>query len=165
MNSFQILNKDNQPLTMNELDKSAAEFWGVEVDEKWYANPYKRQVPPEGLEGSELFKFEMEEEMRCASMPNWYDKIGWNIANQGRATTVDSWNNVVATLTSIHSTSIILNTDYTLPKIDVTPYGTFMPNDLINRLVVLVNHLTPYINLIRHWESLGYKPKQIKEED
>ena len=28
MNSFQILNANGQALTMNELDKEAAEFWG-----------------------------------------------------------------------------------------------------------------------------------------
>lgn len=40
MNSFQILNANGQALTMKELDKEAAEFWGKEVDSKYYANPF-----------------------------------------------------------------------------------------------------------------------------
>lgn len=35
---FQI-HKDGKPLTMGELDKSAADFWGVEIDPKEYVAP------------------------------------------------------------------------------------------------------------------------------
>ena len=32
MNKFEILNKEAKALTMAELDKEAAEFWGKEID-------------------------------------------------------------------------------------------------------------------------------------
>lgn len=36
---FQIRNKANEPVTINDLDKEAAAFWGVELDERHYAAP------------------------------------------------------------------------------------------------------------------------------
>lgn len=37
---FQILNSDNQPLTMEQLDKEVAEFWGVKYNDDEYARPF-----------------------------------------------------------------------------------------------------------------------------
>lgn len=34
---FQILNSNNQPLTLAELNKSAADFWGVEISDDYAA--------------------------------------------------------------------------------------------------------------------------------
>lgn len=39
MSRFQILNKNNQPITLGELDKEAAAFFGVEVQDDKYASP------------------------------------------------------------------------------------------------------------------------------
>lgn len=61
MNAFQILDKDNNPIPINELDKQAAEFWNVTFDAKWYASPTEMGT-------------------------NWYDSIGFNIAYPGKFT-------------------------------------------------------------------------------
>lgn len=34
---FQILNNENIPMTMQQLDESAAEFWGVEISDSYVA--------------------------------------------------------------------------------------------------------------------------------
>lgn len=54
---FQILNKDNDAININDLDVEAAEFFGIPVDDKEYAAP---NGPYSGC--------------------NWYDTIGWSIA-------------------------------------------------------------------------------------
>lgn len=41
MNSFQILDRNNEPISINQLDQEAASFWKKEVDEKDFANPFK----------------------------------------------------------------------------------------------------------------------------
>lgn len=67
---FQILNKDNQALTIKELDAEAAAFWGNAVDEKFYATP-----DSEGFWG------------------NWFDMIGYKIHNPKDNYTT-GWGNV-----------------------------------------------------------------------
>lgn len=47
MNKFQILDKNANALTIAELDKEAAEFWGKEIDPKHYANPFPKKVTDE----------------------------------------------------------------------------------------------------------------------
>lgn len=59
--SFQILNSEMQPIFMGELDREAAAFFGVEVDNKRYAEP---------------FRF----------APNWFDIVGWAINQQPKDT-------------------------------------------------------------------------------
>ena len=39
---FQIINKEGNPLSMEELDKDAAEFFGVQYNEHQYAKPNPR---------------------------------------------------------------------------------------------------------------------------
>ena len=69
--SFQILDKNNNPIPINSLDKEAAEFWGFKTDNpKLYAMPESRDKFPEGWKGS--FEFN--------SQSNWYDSIGWAIS-------------------------------------------------------------------------------------
>ena len=53
---FQILDAQGTPLSMGELDKEAAEFFGVPYNEKRYASPPSTPV-------------------------NWHDVIGYNIAS------------------------------------------------------------------------------------
>ena len=53
---FQILDTKGNPLSMEELDKEAAEFFGVQYNEKQYAKPSPRSTA-------------------------WYNMIGYNIAN------------------------------------------------------------------------------------
>lgn len=68
MKQFKILDKDNKPVTMNELDRIAATFWGKEIDKDRYANPYKGK----------------------AMVPNWFDIVGWAIATNGKRE-VEEW--------------------------------------------------------------------------
>ena len=53
MNKFEILNKEGKAITMAELDKEAAEFWGKEIDPKNYANPFPKKVADENASLSE----------------------------------------------------------------------------------------------------------------
>jgi len=121
MNAFQILDKENNPISINELDQQAAEFWNVEIHPKWYASPSE-------------------------TSGNWYDNIGWYIANQGHCTS--GWNNVkVSMITSSMESAAnrILKGEQTDASIQV-----------------IMEWYKPYYDLIDHWEALGYQPKQIK---
>ncbi len=124
MNSFQILDKNNNPIAINELDKEACELWNKAVDTKQYAYP---EVKPEKFESyKDSFNF-------YCGLTNWFDKIGWKIA-QGR----ESWN--------------------TIKEEILEPFKEFSKDEIDNYLPV-----AGYINLINHWESKGYTPKQIIE--
>jgi len=121
MNAFQIIDKDNNPIPINELDKQAAAFWDEELHPKQYASPKGKG--------------------------NWFDTLGWHIAQQhsshfyGRNT----WNAVKLSMFIGLSYDIVEQTNpaaYTQAQI---------------------NYLKPYYDLIDHWASLGYQPKQIKE--
>lgn len=57
--SFKINNKEGEGVLINDLDREACEFWGVEFNEKQYASP----VP---------------------NFPNWFDCIGLYIHSQRR---------------------------------------------------------------------------------
>lgn len=53
--AFQLKNKETGHIyTINEIDEMAAQFWGVEVDSKYYAEPK-------------------------GYSQNWFDMIGWAI--------------------------------------------------------------------------------------
>ena len=43
---FQIKTKEGDSLELRLLDQEAANFWGVEVDPKYYASPVKKLVKP-----------------------------------------------------------------------------------------------------------------------
>lgn len=80
--SFQILDLNNKPISINELDKQAAIFWNKEIHPKEYATPL---VIPEGLSLRERLNF---------INTNWFDKIGWIISyNQ-----CNSWEEVITNL-------------------------------------------------------------------
>ena len=44
MNAFQILDADKNPIEISQLDKEAADFWGKQVDKKYYTHPQKKLV-------------------------------------------------------------------------------------------------------------------------
>ena len=69
---FQILDENNEPISMNELDKQVCELVGVEPDKKWYCKLGKR----------EDYSSRMDYVMNAQ---NWYDTIGWMIAYEGRS--------------------------------------------------------------------------------
>lgn len=67
MNAFQILDKENQPIEINELDKQVCELVGNEQDKKYYCLLGKR----EDYESDWAY---------ISNTSNWYDTIGWMIA-------------------------------------------------------------------------------------
>lgn len=71
---------------------------------------------------------------------NWFDKIGWMISE---GTT--SWDDLEAQV--------------------LAPYKSYLEYDRENDLPKLMEepNIGGIINLIRHWKSLGYTPKQIKD--
>ena len=60
---FQILDSNNSPISINLLDKEAAELWGMAVDAKYYASPSDSDF-----------------------VENWFDTIGSEIHNP------EAWN-------------------------------------------------------------------------
>ncbi len=76
MNAFQILDKDNNPISIGQLDREVCELTGNEVDTKWYCTLGNRKDYPEG------FKGDMEYSRRTS---NWYDTIGWMIASEAKS--------------------------------------------------------------------------------
>ncbi len=119
MNAFQIVDKDNNPVPINELDKQAAEFWDVELRSRSYACP-------------------------TINNTNWYDSIGWKIANPGRYAT--GWTQVKMDLLRLH--------------LEDVAYALVSHTKPLSYEEIL-NSWKPYFDLIDHWASLGYQPKQI----
>src|SRR5688572_29988867 len=89
--SFQILDKENNPIDINILDKEACELWDKTYDDKSYASPAKKK------EGESAIDF-----MR-RDMTNWYDIIGYQIHNPNTNYT-SGWDNIKASIWSIQST-------------------------------------------------------------
>ena len=121
MNAFKILDKDNNPIPINELDRQAAEFWDKELHPKQYASP----------EGK----------------ANWFDTLGWHIAQQNSSHFYgrNTWNTIKLSMFIGLSYDIV---EHTNPAVYTQAQ---------------INYLKPYYDLIDHWASLGYQPKQIKE--
>lgn len=65
---FQILDTEGNALSMSELDKEAAEFFGVSYDEERYAIP-------------------------SPSYASWHDIIGYNIASSEKG--MLPWNDII----------------------------------------------------------------------
>lgn len=155
MNSFQILNANGQALTMKELDKEAAEFWGKEVDSKNYANPF-----PEV--GGNSFAALRANALNNAQ--NWFDIIGRAIANQENYTT--GWQNVAHTLVVRHLGECLIS----LHKDEPIKLAEFVGDGDIHleesceiKLFATLDYFKPFINLINHWMAKGYTPIKVEE--
>jgi hypothetical protein len=133
MNAFQILDKENTPISINKLDQEASKFWGVASHPKYYAEPF-----PEIMHYG-----------------NWYDIIGWSIANQGNYTS--GWNNVATTMFNSNLEGFVIN-HKNKEQVEILNNET-----LYAKLQAIIKFYEPYIALINHWQSLGYTPKQIKD--
>lgn len=147
MNAFQILDKENDPISLTQLDKEAAEFWNKTVDPKWYANP--------SPEGTDVFK-------QCS---NWFDVIGYTIANKGNYTS--GWHNVVNDLIAeaLGQKFIDFENKDTVKVAEFEKSGETtisLPNSVETSIYFCLEYYKPYIQLINHWMSKGYQPKQIK---
>lgn len=72
MNAFQIIDKDNNPIPINVLDKEVCEIVGVEPDPKWYCKLSKRE------DYNSTWDY-------LTNTSNWYDTIGWMIADEDKS--------------------------------------------------------------------------------
>lgn len=72
MKSFQILDKENNPISINELDKEVCELTDNEQDKKWYCP----------LGNKKDHKSKIDFIRKCS---NWYDTIGWMIASENKS--------------------------------------------------------------------------------
>lgn len=140
--SFQILDSNNVPVVINALDIEAAEFWNKPVDKKQYANPRP-------LTGNEF-----DDAMACST--NWFDMIGYNIHKPEIEGYGDSW---IAVKMSMFQ--VCFNYDL------YDYFGTQKDHKTVEavekRIQLILNRHKPYFDLIDHWQSKGYKPKQIKD--
>ena len=119
MAGFQIKNADNQELFINDLDKEAAEFWDKPLGDVYYASP----------------QFGM----------NWFDSIGWNIANP-KVEYTRGWANIKESLFIVQVMGLTKEKE---------------EDKRIERLKSIFNYLQPYFDLIDHWESKGYIPIKV----
>ena len=161
MNKFQILNKENIALTIAELDKEAAEFWGKEVHPEYYANPFPDKKISKDASYSDAIRIECENARNNAS--NWYDIIGWNIANQGDYTY--GWQNVVHTMVTqtLGERLVRLNKDEPIKLAEFVGSGEIHLEDVYEKkLYATLNYFKPFVNLINHWMAKGYIPVKIE---
>lgn len=162
MNKFQILDKNGKAITMAELDKEASEFWGKEIDPKHYANPFPNKVADEGASFSERMEIERDNALNNGS--NWFDIIGWNIANQGNYTS--GWQNVAYTMIAENLGECLIS----LHKDEPIKIAEFVGDKEIHlgdnweiKLFHTLNYYKPFIDLINHWAAKGYTPVKIEE--
>ncbi len=162
--SFQILNANNEPISMKELDKEACEFWGKTSDPKYYANPSEPK-----REGESEIDY-----LRRSMTSNWFDIIGYCIHTQGNYTS--GWRNIVHTMISdiLGSSLIGGKDDESIPVvklrecIEVKPNGEqvkawHLEDKVEEAIYGTLEFYKPYIELINHWQSKGYVPLQVKE--
>lgn len=155
MNSFQILDKEGKPIPIKDLDKQACDFWQQEVHTKWYAHPQKRR------EDEDEFSY-------ISRQGNWFDIVGWNIANQGNE--CSGWANVVASMIAMSLGMKFIDTSegYADRPVAVRYYQDKgktleLPKNLEMSIHATLEFYKPYIDLINHWQSFGYQPKVVKE--
>lgn len=115
---FQIKNDKGIALSMNELDKEAAEFWGVPVHETNYAHPCNN------------------------SIGNWFDTIGFNIHRPGTYTS--GWRNVIVTMYQMFSSGYMID-DKQRNNVVIKPIEEQIKritdiNEFMSPYVGLVNH-------------------------
>ena len=161
MNAFKILDKNGKALTMGELDKEAAEFWGKEVHPKHYANPFPDKIADERASFAERMKIERENAWN--NNFNWFDIIGWNIANQGNYTY--GWQNVVYTMVtqSLGECLVRLNKDEPINLAAfVGDTEIHLESSWEEKLYSIINYYKPFIDLINHWMAKGYMPVKVE---
>ncbi len=165
---FQILNKEDKAISINELDKEAAEFWGQEVDPEHYASPYKKVefTNPNNLEPcSEQYirakiLHDCKETERTIST-NWYDIIGFRIACP-LSNWTSGWNNVIHSLCSESIGQAVLTKDFIIPdEFEWNDEYLSLPQDIQLAIFNVLSFMKPYVDLIKYWESKGYKPVKV----
>jgi hypothetical protein len=144
MSAFKILNSNKEAIAINALDKEAAEFWKKEVKPRSYATPTPEFINTNNLEGRELMIAEWDHSRN--EKINWFDLIGWHIANP-KVNYTTGWKNIKCSILSVHTESLALYS-YEEQKI---------------LLEAANNYVKPYFDLIDHWCEKGFIPVQIKE--
>ena len=149
MNAFKILDKNGKALTMGELDKEAAEFWGKEVHPKHYANPF----PDKKISKDTPY-----------NVHNWFDVIGLNIACQDDYTS--GWQNVVHTMVvqSLGDCLVSLRRDKPIELAEfVGDTEIHLGNSWEEELYSTLNYYKPFVDLINHWMAKGYIPVKVEQ--
>lgn len=161
MKKFQITDANNTPIAIAKLDAEAAAFWNKPVDEKYYAYPFTEEVAPENATMKERIQIEMHNAQ--LSQLNWFEIIGWNIANQGDYTS--GWNNVIHTMMAESLGTAILGREYKVPEFEDTDHNEklHLPVNVEERIYNTLQYFKPFVELIRHWESRGYKPVALND--
>jgi hypothetical protein len=131
--AFQILDKDNNPISIAQLDAEAAAFWGKEVHPRYYVSP-----PQKGESEFIIMTRELTS--------NWFDTIGYNIHYN---TSTYHKNYQGMTWKMVKESMMLFITDVLSTE----------PNLLINNQKYWKDHFA----LIDHWESKGYQPRQVKD--
>ena len=162
MNAFKILDKNGKALTMAELDKEAAEFWGKEIHPKHYANPFPDKKAGEGASFAEKMRIERENALNNAH--NWLDVIGLNIACQGDYTS--GWQNVVHTMVvqSLGECLVNLHKDKPIKLAEfVGDAEIHLGDSWEEELYPTLTYFKPFVDLINHWMAKGYIPVKVEE--
>lgn len=162
MNAFRILDKNGKALTMAELDKEAAEFWNKEVHPKHYANPFPEKKVSKDTSYSEAVRIERENALNNTF--NWFDVIGWNIANQGNYTS--GWRNVVHTMVAenLGECLVRLNKDKPIELAKfVGDEEIHLESSWEEELYATLTYYKPFVDLINHWMAKGYMPVKVEE--
>ena len=156
--NFQIRDAEGIALTLNELDKEAADFWSKELTND-YAFPQVRQ------EGEYLSSF-------LSRQANWYDIIGFCISTKGHS--CSGWANVVATMIaeSIGIHFIDTTEGYKERPVKVAEFTNtlvgneiimHLPDELEIKIYSTLEFYKPYIALINHWAEKGYVGVRVYE--
>jgi hypothetical protein len=124
MSGFRIKDKDDAYISINDIDAIAAKFWGVEVSKQKYACPKQAQT-------------------------NWFDMIGYAIANPGYYTT--GWRNVICTFQSTLMDGVVCGPDGIIFDMEST----------IDLAKSAIEYSWPYVELVQHFIELGFVP--VKE--
>lgn len=134
MNMFQIHDKDGKAININTLDQEACDLWDTQVDNKpkgSYASPYdKPEVKEKYMRGDHKFNGIGGEVAFWAQRENWFDTIGWKIA-QGKT----SWKGLRDEFLEIYR-------KYNIPEEDLKKDA----------------RIWGFVELIDLWESKGYIP-------
>lgn len=160
MRQFKILDRNNNPVAILELDRIAAEFWGKETNKDKYANPYKGT-----------------DKMSQSMTPSWFDVVGWAIANEGKGN-VGEWEtnkedgsvkdearrsrwHLIAerVLANISFTSFITS-DLTLASFTSGKPYTLTP-ELKFSLEFQLSLYGEFLSLISHFYKLGFTPVKV----
>ena len=146
MKAFRIKTKEGESITINKLDEEAAQFWNKEIETKGYANPTPKFTNPDNLTGIELTKAEINH-IRYENM-NWFDFIGYEIANPSINGNETGWNKVRIGLLSKLIKPEMFKKTFKQQMEDVAFFNYY---------------LNSYLKLIDHWEEKGYQPIQVIE--